>query len=97
MNILEEANQYTRDDRQAIYGHPINDFGKVTRMAEPILESDIDPRLKHALYMIQVKVARLLQTPGHRDSIVDIAGYANTYSMVAEKLFTNYKKDDEVK
>ena len=86
MNILEEANQYTSKDRQAVYGHPIDDFTKVARLAEPILESDLDPRLKHALYMIQVKVARLLKTPNHRDSIVDIAGYANTYGMVLEKL-----------
>lgn len=97
MNILEEANKLTRDDRQSIYGHPIIDFTKVTEMAAPILEADIDPRLKHALYMIQVKIARLLSTPGHRDSIVDIAGYANTYAMCAEKIFDNYKHDDEVK
>lgn len=97
MNILEEANQYTSKDRQEVYGHPIDDFAKVTEMAKPILESNIDPVLKHALYMIQVKVARLLNTPGHRDSIVDIAGYANTYAMCAEKLFVHYKKDEEVK
>lgn len=97
MNILEEANKYTNIDRQAVYGHPIQDFGKVAQLTKPILESDIDPRLKHALYMIQVKVARLLQTPGHRDSIVDIAGYANTYSMVASKVFDHYKQDEEVK
>lgn len=96
MTILEEAQKLTTDDRQGVYGHPIKDFTKVTEMAKPILESDIDPRLKHALYMIQVKIARLLQTPGHRDSIVDIAGYANTYAMLCDKLFTNYKRDDEV-
>lgn len=86
MNILDEANKLTNEDRQAIYGHPIVDFTKVATMAAPILEADIDPRLKHALYMIQVKVARLLNTPTHVDSVIDIAGYANTYAMILDKL-----------
>ena len=86
MNILDEANKLTSKDRQAVYGHPANDFAKVAIMTTPILDSKIDPRLKHSLYMIQVKVARLLNTPDHVDSIIDIAGYANTYSMVLEKM-----------
>ena len=85
MGILDEAAQITSVDRQEVYGHPINDFDKVAKMTAPILESDLDPRLKHALYMMQVKIARLLNTPDHHDSIVDIAGYANTYAMVLEK------------
>lgn len=86
MDILEEAKKLTTIDRQAVYGHPIEDFSKVAALVEPIIKSDIDPRLKHALYMIQVKIARLLKTPHHIDSVVDIAGYANTYGMILEKL-----------
>ena len=84
MNILEQALQLTTQDRQSVYGHPADDFRKVAEMSKPILASNLDPRLKHALYMIQVKIARLLNTPAHKDSIVDIAGYANTYSLVLE-------------
>lgn len=86
MEILDEAKKITNRDRQEVYGHPADDFRKVAMMTEPIWSSHIDPRLKHALYMIQVKVARLLNTPDHIDSIVDIAGYANTYAMVLEKI-----------
>lgn len=86
MAILDEANELTSKDRQKVYGHPANDFAKVAILTAPILESNIDPRLKHALYMVQVKVARLINTPDHHDSIVDIAGYANTYAMVLEKI-----------
>ena len=86
VKILDEASKITSEDRQAVYGHPADDFAKVATMAQPILDSDLDPRLKHALYMVQVKVARLLNTPDHIDSIVDLAGYANTYSMVLERI-----------
>lgn len=86
MDILAEAAKLTGEDRQEVYGHPIVDFTKVTTMATPIHASGIDPRLKHALYMIQVKIARLLNTPEHLDSVVDIAGYANTYAMMLEEL-----------
>ena len=86
MSILQEAEQLTSVDRQDIYGHPADDFAKVAQMTAPIMASDIDPRLKHALYMVQVKVARLLNTPYHHDSIVDLAGYANTYAMALEKI-----------
>lgn len=85
-SILEEALRLTTGDRQKVYSHPGDDFAKVAEMAGPILRSTIDPRLRHSLYMIQVKIARLLNTPTHRDSIVDIAGYANTYAMVLERM-----------
>lgn len=85
MNILEEAQKLTTEDRQSVYGHPADDFKKVATMAKPILESNIDPTLKHALYMMQVKIARLLNTPDHIDSVVDIAGYANTYGMILQR------------
>jgi len=84
VNVLEEAIKLTTQDRQSVYGHPYSDFGKVAAMTKPITDSRIDPRLKHALYMIQVKIARLLNTPNHKDSIIDIAGYVNTYAMVLE-------------
>lgn len=93
MNILDEAKRLTSEDRQEVYGHPIDDFTKVARLVAPIMESDIDPRLKHALYMIQVKIARLLNTPNHIDSIVDIAGYVKTYHLVLEKLDSFFEQE----
>lgn len=85
-NILYEADKLTNGDRQKDYGHPADDFSKVAAMTKPIVDSDLHPVLKHALYMAQVKIARLLNTPDHLDSIIDLAGYANTYNMSLEKL-----------
>ena len=93
--ILEEALKLTTDDRQKVYSHPAEDFARVVEMAGPILQSSIDPRLKHALYMIQVKIARLLVTPNHRDSLVDIAGYANTYAMVLGRIEDELRSQSE--
>lgn len=72
------------ENRGGIYGHPYDDFGKVVAMVKPIQESGINPRLKHALYMVQVKISRLLESPDHRDSIEDICGYMKTYEMVLD-------------
>jgi hypothetical protein len=85
-SILKEADKLVSEDRQDIYGHPYDDFSRATEMYQPILESNLDPALKHALIMIQVKISRLLNTPYHHDTIVDIAGYAKCYKMIADKL-----------
>lgn len=95
MNILDEANKLVSEDRQKVYGHPIKDFTKITIMAKPIMDSDIDPRLKHALYMIQVKIARLLNSPNHIDSVIDIAGYAKTYSLILETLVSEPSEENQ--
>lgn len=94
MNVLDEANKLVSEDRQKVYGHPIKDFTKVSKMTKPIVESTIDPRLKHALYMIQVKIARLLNSPNHIDSVVDIAGYAKTYALILEELEKEVKDEN---
>lgn len=97
MNILEEAQKITTVDRQNAYGHPLDDFTKVSEMTKTITDSNIDPALKHALYMIQVKISRLLKTPDHIDSIVDIAGYANTYAMILDKKKQQGENNNEQK
>lgn len=71
-------------ERGAIYSHPADDFGRVAQMAEAIKDCR-DPLIKHALYMILVKVSRLANTPDHIDSWIDIAGYARTGVMVLDR------------
>lgn len=85
MDLLDEANRLVSGDRQNDYGHPADDFERIARLYAPILEADIDPALKHALLMIQVKISRLLNTPDHIDSVIDIAGYAKCYGMILER------------
>lgn len=81
-SVCQEADRLVSTDRAAVYGHPIDDFGKVVRAARGLGLNPLDGPAEHALYMILVKLSRLIATPGHHDSIVDICGYAKTYDMV---------------
>ncbi len=86
MSILDEAAKLVDNDRNHTYGEPADDFGRVSDAARAL---EIDPGkdpLHHALYMILVKLSRLVHTPDHHDSVVDIAGYARTYQKVLERL-----------
>tara|TARA_R110002096_G_scaffold192860_3_gene374611 strand:+ start:95 stop:409 length:315 start_codon:yes stop_codon:yes gene_type:complete len=65
------------------YGHPLENFELISRMQDCVAWCD-DPAMRHALDMICVKMVRLVQTPDHIDSILDIAGYARTMAMILD-------------
>ena len=71
------------EERGAVYGHPLDDFHRVSLMAE-LLKDCPDAVLRHVLYMMCVKICRLITTPHHEDSWLDIVGYAMTAAMVLE-------------
>lgn len=81
---LQEAQRLVHGDRQASYGHPIEDFTRTGRMWGAILGTDDVPPEKVALCMIAVKMSRECNRP-KRDNAVDIAGYAETLHMVRER------------
>ena len=62
-------------ERGAVYGHPLDDFTRAAAIKYAIAEMT-DDVLRHALEMVAVKMARLVNTPDHLDSWDDIAGYA---------------------
>lgn len=80
-NILEEASGAI--SRGAAYGRITDDFGRITGAAAA-LGLDLTNPHHHPLYMILLKISRLVGSPGHRDSIVDIAGYARTLELLLE-------------
>lgn len=82
--VLQEANRLVYGDRQADYGHPIEDFTRTGRMWGAILGiPDVDPA-KVALCMCAVKMSRECNRP-KRDNAVDLAGYAGTLALVRER------------
>ena len=71
-------------ERGRVYGHPQEDFERVAAMTAPLADCQ-DVVLRHVLYMIIVKICRLIMTPTHEDSWLDIVGYARTAAMVVDR------------
>ena len=82
-SILEEAQRLTSVDRQDAYGNPLDDFSKTAEMWSTILGTKVTAE-QVGLCMIALKVSRLCHAI-KRDSLVDVAGYANTISMLIDE------------
>ena len=82
--ILEEAARLTSGDRDGTYGHPYVDYTRTAQLWSGILGAEVTAE-QAILCMIAVKLSRLCHSPGHRDSIVDIAGYARCYERVTDR------------
>lgn len=74
-SILLEAMEATQGPRAAAYGPPRQNWDRTADIATAITgyQMDASTCCKVAIAM---KLARLIETPKHRDSIVDLAGYA---------------------
>jgi hypothetical protein len=62
-------------DRRGIYGDPEDTYRRIAAL-RAVVDECRDPQIREILAMIVTKVARLVQTPDHLDSWVDVAGYA---------------------
>lgn len=81
----ERAAALVNGPRQAAYGHPYPNHERIAafwnaRLADK-LNAPLEPH-EVAACMRLVKEARLMQTPGHRDSLDDIAGYADVEFLI---------------
>lgn len=74
-DILAEAARLTADERQSVYGDPFTNHERIARLWSVYLGHEITAA-QAAMCMALVKVARLMQTPDHLDSFIDLAAYA---------------------
>lgn len=81
-SFLTEASDLVKGQRQKDYGDKKKNFSDIAAIWSVILGKTIDP-VQVAQCMVAMKLARLIKTPSHRDSWVDIAGYV----ACAEDLF----------
>ena len=84
--ILEEAVRVVDGPRQQDYGHPHVNHGCTAALMLAYLTrrygtASFDARDVCVFNMLQ-KISRLANTPDHRDSLVDLAGYARNYEML---------------
>ena len=89
--VLDEAKHLIHGDRNSDYGHPLDDFNCTAAMWTAYLRHRglLKPGVELvaedvAMMMINIKQSRYANAP-KRDCIVDIAGYAGTIDMCAEK------------
>lgn len=88
-SILQEADAIAGQDRSRDYGHPYDNHRRIAEIwsvqAEHLLKdgAKFTPDLV-ALMMIGLKLARLANSPSHRDSMVDVCGYAKCWEMILE-------------
>lgn len=86
--VLAEAERVINGQRQGAYGHPEQNFTRIADLWNAYFKGIgfigvVTPQ-DTALMMILLKVARLEATPDHRDSLVDICGYAGTVEKLWE-------------
>ena len=81
MTILEEAATIVGGSRKEIYGPPESEFPRMAKMWSLVLGTEITAK-QVCSCMIAMKLMRISVSPGHRDSLVDIAGFARILEML---------------
>lgn len=73
--ILDTAKHYVLKDRNATHGDPEDNFGRIAELWAAYKRVSFNATDVAAM-MALMKVARIAQSPDHRDSWIDLAGYA---------------------
>lgn len=82
-SILAEAADLIGGDRRATYGDASESFARIGQVWGAILGSEPIRADLVALMMAGLKIMRAVSSPGHRDSYVDLAGYAGLAGEIA--------------
>lgn len=88
--VLAEAERIINGPRAAYYGEATTNHARIARLWDAFLASrphPLDPLEPHevALLMVLMKMARLIESSGHRDSYVDMCGYAALAFKMADR------------
>lgn len=79
--ILAEADRLTHGDRNKNYGTPLVNHQRIAKLWSVWLGFEVTPA-QVAMCLALVKVARLIETPDHEDSPIDLAAYAAIYGEI---------------
>lgn len=101
-SLLQEAHQVIYGDREQTYGDPgknmrtIANYWNIHLNAAKSINAGLT-EVDVAGMMILLKQARLANNPTHRDSLVDIAGYAGLQDRIQSSKGSSSNKDVAVK
>ena len=75
-------------DREGSYGSPQENFERIAKLWNVILAGKLGEEHEIsasdvAMMMVAIKLARLIETPDHKDSAIDLAGYAALLAEIA--------------
>jgi hypothetical protein len=89
MNILKDADEITSGSRNKAYGSPLENHTRTSRLWKEYLDAkfgtDIELNADDVCYLnILQKMSRSMHDPNHRDTWLDIAGYARNLEMMRE-------------
>jgi len=93
-NQLLDACKVALNSRGQHYGKVLENHNRIAKIWSLIIGSDITEE-QVALMMVGLKVARLIETPDHQDSILDIAGYAAVMSECIEEKKSQIKTEPQ--
>lgn len=79
-SVLQEADRLINGNRQADYGHPLDNYQRIAALWSAILGQPVTAE-QAVLCMVAMKMARLCHSL-KRDSIVDLAGYAGLLELM---------------
>ena len=71
--VLQSATDVMQD-RGAIYGHPKVNQDRIAKRLSNLLEFPIED-YQACLAMVEVKLSRIQESPGHLDSYIDACAY----------------------
>lgn len=80
--LLIDANAAIGGDRQRDYGPVVAGFDRIAAMWSAILGVTVTAE-QYAMCQVATKIGRLAESPNHRDSWLDVAGYAALGAEVA--------------
>ena len=72
--ILEEAERLVNGNRAKDYGDAYEKHDRIAKMWSVLLGKEVTVRQVYQC-MVAVKLCRLIETPDHEDSWIDICGY----------------------
>jgi hypothetical protein len=90
-SVIQEATQIVAK-RGRDYGDPRPNHERIAAIWTVILGRKIEPH-EVVLCMLGVKVARLVETPDHRDSMVDLCGYSDCLDIITGASRATSQKD----